>query len=184
MKRRKQAKLFDAPWARERFERLREVLKRAATAFKDPNHPHCPEELLEIFGLVGELQPAIGKRKKYRVPFWKCVVALDHARPGLALIRTLDRLVTRACNLPPSPLTRLRNLLQDGQLNAHQSGLVHEIAKAFPPKPTPSLISLSRGSLRNRSHYLQGTAKTAAPAESALHLPRQLTWSSVALHCN
>jgi hypothetical protein len=113
---------------RKRSFHLRELLKIADTAFTNASEPKFPSELLEIPKLVAELQRAIGKTSAYRAPFWKCVVALDHAQPGLALIATLDGLVKRACSLPPGPLVQLRTLQQQGVLRSSDSTLVDELA--------------------------------------------------------
>ena len=90
---------------------------------------------------IGELQLYIGKKSDYRAPFWNCVKAVNHARPRLRLIWRLDRLVARACRLPPSPLEKLEEIEQQKQLKAHESGFVDEIKKAigtYSDDPVPA----------------------------------------------
>jgi hypothetical protein len=117
---------------RELFDQLRDLLSLVDKAFIDPDRPYFPYEVEEnLLITLEDLQPYIGKKRSYRTPFWKCVCAVNHARPGMHLIQRLNRLVERARRLPSSPLEKLRVLRQQGRLIAHESGLVGQIEKTI-----------------------------------------------------
>lgn len=119
-----------SPASKERcLAKLRKLLELADRAFKSNQQPEFPNELLELPELIAQLQTAIGKTASYRVPFWKCVVALDHHYTGLALVATLDDLVKRACSISPGPLVQLINLDANRQLAPNESAVLSELKK-------------------------------------------------------
>lgn len=111
------------------LSRLRQLLQLADAVFKGGRYPSFPESLLEIPKLIEDLQPFLKRKHSNRAPFWKCVAAVDHNWPGLALIPTLDALVDRATSIEPGPLVRLLNLADEGKLSSEEDRVVREIQK-------------------------------------------------------
>ena len=155
---------------RELFERLEALLRIADTAFNDLIHPQFPRELKDLCEIVAELQQAIGKKRAYRAPFWNCVIALDRARPKLKLIWTLNKLVERACRLPPYPPTKLRALQK--HLNLQERPLVDEIVKAIesPSDPPASNVMAKWAPVLERVNSPQCKAKVEALRRNAPHI--------------
>ena len=153
----------------EGFQQLELLLRSADIAFTDPDHPRWPEQLrVDLFESVVALQYAIGRTNVCRTPFWKCVRALDHARPKLRLQLRLAHLVKRACKTPPSPLATLRT---SQQLNAHELALVDDIAKAFFDYADAAAALLFLTSLINATYFEDVHNSTVAPSsQSSLFL--------------
>jgi hypothetical protein len=165
------SKLPSADRKRELFDQLRDLLSLVDKAFTDPDRPYFPDEVFDkLLITIGELQLYIGKKSDYRAPFWKCVKAVNHAQPRLRLIWRLDRLVARACRLPPSPLEKLEELQQQKQLKAHESGFIDEIKKAigtYSDDPVPAdVVRWAPVLKRVNSHQHETKVKALGPNTS------------------
>lgn len=91
------------------LEELRRLVQLANQSFVDDDDFHFEGEVANLPDVVSRLQKFIGKPFD-RTPFWNCVKAVDHHWTRLKLVKTLDRMVKRATDIPPAPLTQLLRL--------------------------------------------------------------------------
>lgn len=138
---------LSVPAAQPLLQQLDDTLKSVREACQ-------PHRTFEYPYAAGEI-PALGSKLRKFLPnskreepavFWKCIIALNKARPGLKLISTLKILFARvSVCFAPGPLTKLVKLRdsQSSPLSPTEKVLVSEIDDCLEINRTPQNLVAS-----------------------------------------
>jgi hypothetical protein len=130
------------PDAQRLLAELDSLLGLARSACNPQGKYSFPAQLSRLPEVIADLQPYLGRSREDPVPFWKCVRAVNKARPGKRIISVLTELFSRATQITAGPLTRLKANACTPPLTKKEQWAVARLARhlrAHPNRPVPNV---------------------------------------------